>query len=128
MVVLSLRYAARGAMMLLQNTNRTTLNQTTVTLKRGLVLVGDCAHRSSIASKHGRSMSSAGVPALPDAMPRFAAAPATIARAAYAASISRGVRRPASRVRQEQVELSPPASLASGSLWAALVLSRLSRS
>lgn len=116
--------------MLLSNTNRTSLNETNVTLLRGSVLVaGDCAHRSSSPSKHGRTLKMcAGVPALLDAMPRFAAAPAVIARSAYAACIYRGISRPASRLRQVPVEQTPPVSGAAGSLWAALVLSRLGRS
>jgi hypothetical protein len=116
-------------MMLLSNTNRTSLNETNVTLLRGSVVAGDCAHRSSSPSKHGRTLKMcAGVPALPDAMPRFAVAPAVIARSAYAASIYRGISRPASRLRQVPVEQTPPVTGAAGSLWAALVLSRLGRS
>ena len=120
--------------MLLLNTNRKSLTNVPVVLKRGLVLINDVAHRSA-TSKSSHTSTCAGMPSGSLEMPpRFAVRPGTesvavTARPTYAAIYCRDARwsAPASRPRQVQAD---PASAtpAAGPLWAALVLSRLGRS
>lgn len=121
--------------MLLLNTNRQSLTNVPVVLKRGQVVVNAVAHRS-VTSKPSHTSLCTGMPSKSsETPPRFAVRPGTDSVAVttalpdYAAIYRRDMSGAgtASRMWQGQADLASAAP-ATGPLWAALILSRTERS